>query len=141
MIYFIQIGLKGAIKIGFSDNGVEDRLSALQTASPEELNVLGVMEGDQEKERKLHEKFKVLYIRGEWFKPGILLTNYIFKYTSVYTRADIPKEGVDLNRILIGIETRYIFNAISATDTQGEASRLLGISLRSLRHKIKKYDI
>lgn len=64
-VYFIQGGDK--VKIGWSRN-VALRLSQLQTASADELVLLGCMPGTQETERRIHEAFSALRVRGEWFR-------------------------------------------------------------------------
>jgi hypothetical protein len=42
-IYFIQAGMNGPIKIGFSDN-VPNRLAALQTSNYEKLHLLASLQ-------------------------------------------------------------------------------------------------
>lgn len=63
-IYFIRAG--GMIKIGFSLE-VRQRLKELQTAQPVRLELLGVMAGDSDAERTLHERFAFCRQTGEWF--------------------------------------------------------------------------
>ena len=84
MIYFIQSGEKGPIKIGFTIDP-EKRLGHLQCANPCELTLLKAIHGDMEEERRLHEKFRHLRIRGEWFKPNRVLRAYIHKASRVGT--------------------------------------------------------
>lgn len=43
------------------------RLSELQSASSEQLELLGLLEGTVSKERELHERFAVHWLSGEWF--------------------------------------------------------------------------
>ena len=66
MIYFIQEGINGSIKIGFSNNP-HKRLSTLQTSSSKSLYLIAVLEGDNTKEQELHNKFIEYRDRGEWF--------------------------------------------------------------------------
>ena len=68
MIYFIR-SETGAIKIGFSTTP-ERRLSAMQTGSPVRLELLAVMPGTKQDERRLHARFKAQRGRGEWFSPS-----------------------------------------------------------------------
>lgn len=72
MIYFIQQGEDGPVKIGYSATmvGVERRRSAMQTAHCVELRLLGVVPGDREDETLLHEFLREWRIRGEWFSPS-----------------------------------------------------------------------
>ena len=67
MIYFIYSPDSHAIKIGYTQNDVKQRLSALKTASPCKLYLLGTINGDIEKEKELHEKFKSSHKIREWF--------------------------------------------------------------------------
>lgn len=68
MVYFIQQGLDGPIKVGTADNP-DGRLSQLQTAHVEKLYLRAVRRGGYELERQLHERFAAGRIRGEWFRP------------------------------------------------------------------------
>jgi hypothetical protein len=53
MIYFIQAGKDGPIKIGLAVQP-EARKKNLQTAHYEELKIIGILEGDIETEIMLH---------------------------------------------------------------------------------------
>jgi Meiotically Up-regulated Gene 113 (MUG113) protein len=66
-VYFIQAE-SGPIKIGFTTD-VRMRLAALQTATAEELTLVGIMPGDEKDEAALHARFASSRIRGEWFRP------------------------------------------------------------------------
>jgi hypothetical protein len=67
-VYFIQRGVDGPIKIGYSRKP-KSRLSQLQSAFPETLRMLGVIPGDKAKERALHDRFDGIRVKGEWFAP------------------------------------------------------------------------
>ena len=77
MIYFITD--KQNIKIGYTKNSVKKRLKQLQTSCPEQLYILGWIDGDLETESFLHKKFSKSRIRynGEWFRPTEDLISYI----------------------------------------------------------------
>jgi hypothetical protein len=75
-IYFIQAA-SGPIKIGTTKKRAQRRLEELQIANHETLTLLATIPGDQQTEVKLHEQFKHLLIRGEWFRPGEDLLSYI----------------------------------------------------------------
>jgi hypothetical protein len=78
LIYFIQIGEDGPIKIGRTICFPESRLAALQTAVPYELRIVAVMaDGTPSIEIELHGKFRRHHIRGEWFHPGADLVGFI----------------------------------------------------------------
>jgi len=78
MIYFIQYGEVGAIKIGFTHD-IDNRMKQLQTASPEKLYLLYAMEGVYGDETKLHNKFKEFRKNGEWFRPADCIFNHIIQ--------------------------------------------------------------
>ena len=76
MIYFIQAGQNGPIKIGVSDKP-QERLEALQTAHYEELELLGVIGGGEDKEKEIHLRFSQYRMMGEWFKPEGGLLDFV----------------------------------------------------------------
>jgi len=70
MIYFIQGKLTKLIKIGVVINDVNQRLKALQSGSPDILELLGVREDlNYEDETILHGLLKDHRAHGEWFLP------------------------------------------------------------------------
>lgn len=75
-IYFLQESSLGAIKIGFAAN-VNTRKCNIQGANPSKVTILGAIPGGPEEETKIHEQFAHLRIRGEWFKPGEDLLEFI----------------------------------------------------------------
>ncbi len=79
MIYFIQHGKDGPIKISYTtdDSTFHSRLSILQTGSPVELMPLGIGRGARSDECELHQLFAEEHIRGEWFHPDDALLRYI----------------------------------------------------------------
>lgn len=55
---------------------------------------------------------------------------------------DVPDEGVDLDGLVKDIEKNLLLNALDRSKgIKTEAARLLRISFRSLRHRLKKYGI
>ena len=64
-VYFIA-DEHGRVKIGNATNP-EDRLRALQTGNPDQLQLLRVIAGDEATETWLHKHFDALHIKGEWF--------------------------------------------------------------------------
>ena len=74
MIYFIQQGGDGPIKIGLAEDPYV-RCDLLQVGNPEKLYVRAVMPGGLAEEAALHMRFADGAIRGEWFAsdtPGLL---------------------------------------------------------------------
>lgn len=92
MIYFIQQGSFGPIKIGYSKDPGE-RHANLQTAHHARLRLLGFIEGGQSDERRLHEKFSAHRIRREWFAPSQDLVDYIRMATGANPFIDWFDEG------------------------------------------------
>lgn len=77
-IYIIQSGKKGPYKIGIARD-VEKRMSGLQTGNPEELHIIAKFYFSSHKqtakiEKILHNKFRKMHIRGEWFSNKIRLS-------------------------------------------------------------------
>ena len=68
MIYFIQAGFNGPIKVGHSVDPAE-RIRALATASPHELHVLCVAPGGSSVEAECHRAIRMHRVKGEWFHP------------------------------------------------------------------------
>lgn len=69
MIYFIQAGEGGPVKIGYTENPVDARLATLQTGAHEKLTLLTCLPGGMAVERWLHTALSHLRVRGEWFRP------------------------------------------------------------------------
>lgn len=66
MIYFIQEGNKGPVKIGYAIDP-KARLKQLQTGNSEKLLILKVIPGDEQRESKIHGSLEQFRKRGEWF--------------------------------------------------------------------------
>lgn len=72
--YFIQAGTDGPVKIGVAQD-VEKRIKELQTGCPDDLRLIGRIQGNCESE--LHKRFSQFRLRGEWFNPDIRLLAFI----------------------------------------------------------------
>jgi hypothetical protein len=96
LIYFIQAGDDGPVKIGCAEN-VEKRRSALQTAHHDVLRILRSFPGERGVERSLHERFSNLRIRGEWFRfaPEMLTAHLPVLLTFPPTQKS-PNLSIDL---------------------------------------------
>jgi hypothetical protein len=77
MIYFIQAGKNGPIKIGKTNGDIADRLAQLQTGCPYKLRVLWLYYGDKYTESKIHKIFEHEKLHGEWFHPSGSLYEFI----------------------------------------------------------------
>mgnify|MGYP001206221097 CR=1 FL=1 len=57
-------------------------------------------------------------------------------------QVELPPEGVDLERLLSDLERGYLNAALEQTKGNvTQAARLLGISFRAMRYKLKKYEL
>lgn len=65
MIYFVQCGDNGPVKIGQSKN-LKHRMKHLQWANPQKLHLIKELKGDSDYE--IHNILHVHRIRGEWFE-------------------------------------------------------------------------
>lgn len=66
LVYFVSAPELGLVKIGFTTD-IEQRFADLFTASPVDLQLLGVIEGTMALERRLHKEFALYRVRREWF--------------------------------------------------------------------------
>ena len=145
MIYFVQQGKAGPIKIGYTgQDDVKQRMSTLQTASSETLHLLGIADGDQKKEKFLHQLFDLYKLRGEWFEPKPRVLMFIFQMIlgdpDAVTTRSMNDSG--LNEFLSKQEITLIKEALAQTrGNKTEAAKLLGITFRSLRHRVYKYKL
>jgi len=66
-VYMVQAG-GGPVKIGHSQTAsLVSRLASLQSSNHERLTILRVLDGGYALERSLHQRFKLLWMHGEWF--------------------------------------------------------------------------
>jgi hypothetical protein len=69
VIYLIQSGEDGPVKIGITSSDPRKRVAQLQTGNPTPLRLRATISGDASIERHLHSKFGQLRLNGEWFEP------------------------------------------------------------------------
>lgn len=80
IIYFLQAGQRGPIKIGRTSGqkALNHRIGQLQSASPYRLQLLGYIKSrDSLLEKKLHQKFAFCHLQGEWFRHDSLILEYL----------------------------------------------------------------
>jgi hypothetical protein len=85
-VYFIRAGIVGLIKIGFSEIYPDSRLAAHQVSSPVELERFAYVYSSLTHEQRLHLRFAHLRERGEWFRPGDDLLEFIRLNTTPWRR-------------------------------------------------------
>lgn len=152
MIYFVQSGQAGPIKIGYTQHDdVRNRIAQLQTASPEPLNLLGVIEGDREKERALHRLFSAHRLHGEWFDatPKIFIYLLGLILGRDLTPPDESTSGIDdwngqlsLPKFLESQEKRIILAALKRNNMNAtKSAKELGVTFRALRYAMAKLGL
>ena len=82
MIYFIQAGNDGPIKIGYAQNS-SARRRELQTGNHEELNLITEIPGGKDREDTIHNDLRSYRYRGEWFRATPEVLAYIGKVAQV----------------------------------------------------------
>lgn len=86
MIYFIQSDYaEGFIKIGLATN-LERRLEKLQCATAQ-------------REQEIHERFRDLRVRGEWFRPDESLVSFIKETEAECLGGNPEPEAPDKTRL------------------------------------------
>jgi hypothetical protein len=100
MIYLVQQGENGPIKIGYTDDKLDNRIKALQTANPYPLHVIITIPGDQNTESHLHKKFNKYKLCGEWFKIEMLEELFIVPSNEILTLEEIHMQQKNLHDLL-----------------------------------------
>lgn len=140
MIYFIQAGKDGPIKVGCTGNNLALRLAHLQLSSPEKLVVLGCIDGDVEHERKIHNELEKFKRSGEWYNPNIEVFEYVFDVIKKGT--SVGKKSFRLHEYLRELEKAHVENALNLMNwNMTRSARFLGITFRQIRHKVQKFAI
>ncbi len=80
LVYFIQCGDHGPVKIGFT-RSLGARIGQLQRDQSERLRVLAATPGTFQTERTTHARFAHLRIDGEWFRPEPELLAHIASFS------------------------------------------------------------
>ena len=143
-IYFIQ-GENGPIKIGHTTGKPMTRLKSLQTGHPHKLTLLATAPGTKQMEKALHLRFRQYQLEGEWFKPSQELLDYIYPVINMRP-VGFQISGIrlptDLQTLLDSIEKAYVLAALDKADgSKTHAAVLLGVSFRSMRYRIDKFNI
>lgn len=74
-VYFVQLGRRGLIKIGYSTD-LNARVRALVSGHPS-LRLIGSIPGTRLDEAAWHKQWQHLRSTGEWFRPHPTLVNAI----------------------------------------------------------------
>jgi hypothetical protein len=105
VIYFIQAGARGDVKIGYAKThaAVDRRRATFQTGHSETLQILGVVEGEREDEATLHRRcldFATSWRR--WHDLGLVdasgrLTDDGMYYAMALEQT-LASDGIDLDQ-------------------------------------------
>lgn len=106
MIYFIRSGK--FVKVGLSEQPWK-RLSDLQTAHHNHLEMLAIMPGDRSAEQRLHRRFAEYRHNREWFRDSEPLQEYIRQVRDMY--ADIQDRPVVSKEVKEPVEITYQFGS------------------------------
>jgi len=100
MVYFVQSGNAGPIKIGYASTMalLTSRLLGLQSSNPEPIQCLGFMEGARQDEYRTQASFSQYHIHGEWFRANDTLLSYITEHSTPYTAPRMQWEVKDRKR-------------------------------------------
>ena len=71
-VYFIQDMGTGYVKIGYAKYNPFQRISSIQTSTPNKIEIKGIIQGTLVLEQALHSMFYRLKVRNEWFKKDVL---------------------------------------------------------------------
>lgn len=108
VVYFLQRGKNGPIKIGFSRNP-KQRITAIQAYCAEKLRVLLILPADAEKrEKAIHEQFQRFRLKGEWFEPSQDLCDWIREQRKVRGRS--RRKHSDTVKPVEQVEQKEIFH-------------------------------
>ena len=124
MIYFILAAELNRVKIGYTDRNPELRLKELQTATPSELEIIHVIEGNPSLEIELQKQFFAHRVHNEWFRYHEDIKSFI--------EADISKNSktFSLGQLL---EARRKAMGLSQTDM----AKILGVGQAA----VSKYEL
>ena len=107
-VYFIECN-EEFIKIGCAKN-IKTRLSGLQVSNPYPLKIIKQIDGGRDVERKLHNYFLSLKVRGEWFKKETDLIDFINQSTQDVVEKLSKK--IDCDAYPTSISKNYIISKL-----------------------------
>ncbi len=149
VVYFLQQGDGGPIKIGIAEGTrLDRRLKQLQTASPLPLRLLGIIEGGSDLERRLHEKFAGCRLEGEWFSAAPDLLRFVRTSISqpdelmlADSMKTVNSEAASKPRSLSSLEAKLILHLEAAGQmvvTIAQAMAILGCSYDHTRQVLSR---
>ncbi|MDO7086277.1 GIY-YIG nuclease family protein [Pseudocolwellia sp. AS88] len=123
MIYFVKAEITKRIKIGYTAQWIDTRLSSMQSNSPDKLTFLGGFVGNKELEINIQNSFRENLSHGEWYNESKDLYSYI-----------------EVNCLKDKFSFDWICDAISDNSISFEYAKLLDdIKIRELSQARIKY--
>jgi hypothetical protein len=126
VVYFVQAGASGPIKIGMAAD-LAQRITILQCGSPEPLVALATAPGGWEEERQLHRRLAAHRHSREWFKPTQAVLDVVAE-----AKAGTLQFAEPGNR-----SHSEIMDAVGASNV----ASLLGVSVHTARSWIRRDSI
>lgn len=84
-IYFLQVGVDGPIKIGFTKSDIKRRVRAIQCGSPHVLRWIGFYPGTRADEAHAHLLLQNSRCRAEWFYPTLEVLSFVRQQSPDFT--------------------------------------------------------
>lgn len=147
-VYMIQMGDTDYYKIGISCLGIEQRLNALQTASPFELKLIAseYQEDARLIERAIHLALKHVQARNEWFHGEqsaihkvFIAYNAMAKIDMLMADGDLPNEPEDENDIVRVSLDLDVTHRSHAAEHQAKIALLAELRGRMSREAARTY--
>lgn len=127
MIYFLQHLEDHFIKIGTTVN-LRTRLAQLREEYGEQLQLLGVMDGTRDTERRLHLQFDHLRRFSEWFRPGPELLAYIDTHARPFPMTTPSRKAIHLQAYEKQQSARRFYYAHPHGLSDSELAAMLDVS-------------
>ena len=134
VIYFIQSGGDGPIKIGRASN-LAKRVAELQCGNPSPLVILASIHGGYDVETRFHRHLSAHRLRGEWFEPSPL----VFAAIELARNGILPATDTLPRCAQAYIRLTPLERAVEIAGGQSAFARLVGVKQPSvwawLNHK------
>lgn len=76
IVYVIRAGVGRTVKIGTTKD-IKQRVASLQIGNPDTVRCIVTTLGGKSVEAELHERFRHLLVRGEWFRYGPEIREFV----------------------------------------------------------------
>ena len=146
MIYFLKRA-NGDIKIGFTSGAGNGRIAELERRYGK-LELLGVADGELERESQLHRLFWELRKDGEFFSPAEELITYIQENTHLVTvelppthlpALPLPKQGVK-RKVVNRLSELMTETGVTQTDVAAGTGIPQGTVSKWYKNNLDRFD-